>query len=142
MDLIDSLADAKNTKPKQIHRGFFVVNLLLVIVDIFCRIYPNYSIPVLFGREGSLDSIWAFLFIVGLFASLLVPVLSFLFAKKGKINLLFGILSLVLGIETAFCGVIQLENFSYRIVLLILTGILFLVSGILSIKNASRNQTE
>lgn len=142
MDLIDSLADAENTKPKQIHRGFFVVNLLLVIVDIFCRIYPNYSIPVLFGREGALDSIWAFLFIVGLFASLLVPVLSFLFAKKGKINLLFGILSLVLGIETAFCGVIQLENFSYRIVLLILTGILFLVSGILSIKNASRKKAE
>ncbi len=138
MDYLDSTIE----KPKQIHRGFFVVNLLLVIVDIFCRIYPNYSIPVLFGREGALDSIWAFLFIVGLFASLLVPVLSFLFAKKGKINLLFGILSLVLGIETAFCGVIQLENFSYRVVLLILTGIFFLVSGILSIKNASRKKAE
>lgn len=140
MDFIDSVVE--KTKSKRIHRGFFAANLLLVIVDIFCRIYPNYSIPVLFSREGDLAPIFAFLFIVAFFASLLVPVLSFLFAKKGKINLLFGILSLILGIETAFCGVVQLENFSYRVILLILTGILFLVSGIFSIKNASRKQAE
>ncbi len=142
MDLaLDSASTSRSAK--KVHRGFFAFNLLLVVVDIFCNVYPNYSLSTLFNREIDITSVWVPLFIVALFASILVPILSCLFAKKGKINLLFGILFMILGLETAFCGVGQFRfEAIYRIVLLILTGIFFLISGILAFKNSSRKETK
>ncbi len=139
---LDSASTSRSAK--KVHRGFFAVNLLLVVVDIFCSVYPNYSLSALFNRESGIASVWVPLFIVALFASILVPILSFLFAKKGKINLLFGILFMILGLETAICGVgqFQFEAISYQIVLLILTGIFFLISGILAFKNSSRKEAK
>ena len=138
----DSASTSRSAK--KVHRGFFAVNLLLVVVDIFCSVYPNYSLSALFNRESGIVSVWVPLCIVALFASILVPILSFLFAKKGKINLLFGILFMILGLETAICGVgqFQFEAISYQIVLLILTGIFFLISGILAFKNSSRKEAK
>ncbi len=142
MDLaLDSASTSRSAK--KVHRGFFAFNLLLVVVDIFCNVYPNYSLSALFNREIDITSVWVPLFIVAFFASILVPILSCLFAKKGKINLLFGILFMILGLETAFCGVGQFRYEAlYRIVLLILTGIFFLISGILAFKNSSRKETK
>lgn len=140
MDMLDDMVDSK----KKCHKVIFGIDLGVIVVDILMRVYPNYSIQALFVNKDQtgLAPLYEGLLGVAFFSSILVPILAFLLARKGKINILIGILFLTLSLETTFCGVIQLESISIQIVFLILTGILFLVSGIQSFQNASKKKKD